>query len=312
MKGAKIVIPGGAGLVGQNLVVQLEKKGYTHLVVIDKHEANLRVLKKLHPYVETILADLSVRGEWEKQFEGASIVIMLQAQIGAPTVESFIRNNIESTKHILKLIRDYAIPYTVHVSSSVVKSVVEDHYAKTKKQQEELVLESGIPCIILRPTLMFGWFDRKHLGWLSRLMKKTPVFAIPGYGRYMRQPLYVGDFCRIIISCLENQRPGEMFNITGLEKLDYVDMIQQIKKTTQAKALILPIPYSVFYTLLKMWAWFDKTPPFTTDQLKALVAHDEFEVIDWPNIFEVKATPFLEAIQETFTDPAYSHIVMEF
>jgi hypothetical protein len=47
---------------------------------------------------------------------------------------------------------------------------------------------------------MFGWFDRKHLGWLSRFMKKVPVFPIPGHGRYMRQPLYGGrDFANIII-----------------------------------------------------------------------------------------------------------------
>ena len=31
---------------------------------------------------------------------------------------------------------------------------------------------------ILRPTLMFGWFDRKHLGWLARFMQKAPVFPI--------------------------------------------------------------------------------------------------------------------------------------
>ena len=27
---------------------------------------------------------------------------------------------------------------------------------------------------------MFGWFDRKHLGWLSRFMSKVPIFPIPG------------------------------------------------------------------------------------------------------------------------------------
>ena len=41
---------------------------------------------------------------------------------------------------------------------------------------------------------MFGWFDRKHLGWLARFMCRVPVFPIPGSGEYLRQPLYVGDF----------------------------------------------------------------------------------------------------------------------
>jgi len=81
--------------------------------------------------------------------------------------------------------------------------------------------------VVLRPTLMFGWFDRKHLGWLSRFMQKVPVFPIPGHGRYMRQPLYAGDFCNIIASCIEKRTTGT-FNITGREKIDYIDIIREI------------------------------------------------------------------------------------
>ncbi|MDQ0587772.1 nucleoside-diphosphate-sugar epimerase [Variovorax paradoxus] len=36
----KIVLPGGAGLVGQNLVARLRAKGYSDIVVIDKHKEN--------------------------------------------------------------------------------------------------------------------------------------------------------------------------------------------------------------------------------------------------------------------------------
>ena len=97
-----------------------------------------------------------------------------------------------------------------------------------------MVLESGIPCPVLRPTLMFGWFDRKHLGWLSRFMKKVPIFPIPGHGRYMRQPLYVGDFCNIIISCIEHRIRDGIYNISGHEKVDYIDMIREIKRATRA------------------------------------------------------------------------------
>jgi nucleoside-diphosphate-sugar epimerase len=312
MQNQKIVLPGGAGLVGQNLVAQLKRKGYTNLVVLDKHRANLDVLRQFHPDIVIEYADLAEHGDWEKHFEGANAVVMLQAQIGDPKLEPFIRNNITSTDNILPLIKRYNIPYTVHISSSVVESVANDHYTNTKKEQEEHVLASGINCVVLRPTLMFGWFDRKHLGWLSRFMQKVPVFPIPGSGRYMRQPLYVGDFCSIIISCLETQISGQVFNITGLEKVDYIDIIRQIKRATQARARIVKIPYPLFYSLLKTWALFDKNPPFTADQLQALVAHDEFEVIDWPAIFKVQATPFSQAIDETFNDPTYSKVVLEF
>jgi nucleoside-diphosphate-sugar epimerase len=159
---------------------------------------------------------------------------------------------------------------------------------------------------------MFGWFDRKHLGWLSRFMKKMPFFPIPGNGKFMRQPLYVGDFCNVIISCIEKKITSGIYNITGHEQIDYIDIIREIKSATMAKTFVVKIPYHLFFVLLWVWGLFDKNPPFTTQQLTALTAKDEFEVIDWPGTFEVPYTSFSDAIHETFTDPKYSKVILEF
>lgn len=308
----KILLPGGAGLVGQNLVVLLKERGYEDLVVLDKNEANLKTLQSLHPDIVAECADLAERGPWERHFERADVVVMLQAQIGALTRDPFYRNNVVTTERILELIQRHSTPYTVHVSSSVVQSVADDHYVATKTEQERLVASSGIKCVVLRPTLMFGWFDRKHLGWLSRFMRRTPVFPIPGNGRYMRQPLYVRDFCNIVRSCIESRISGETYDISGLERIDYIDMIRQIKSATGARCMIVNVPYRVFEMLLRTWAVFDRNPPFTVAQLQALTARDEFDVIPWESIFDVKATPFATAIEETFRHPMYSRVVLEF
>jgi len=311
MKTTRIVLPGGAGLVGQNLVAQLKQQGYRNLVVLDKHHANLAILQQMHPDIIAQYADLAERGDWEQQLAGADVVVMLQAQIGGNDPTQFQRNNVDATRHVLSAMKAHHVNYLVHISSSVVESVANDWYTNTKKDQERLVIESGICHVVLRPTLMFGWFDRKHLGWLSRFMQKVPVFPIPGHGRYMRQPLYAGDFCSIITSCIQKQITGS-FNITGREKIDYIDIIRQIKNAVRARTRIVKIPYWLFHALLSTWAVFDRDPPFTTQQLSALVAHDEFEVIDWPGIFGVTPTPFAKAISETYNDPHYSQVVLDF
>ncbi|WAT30637.1 NAD-dependent epimerase/dehydratase family protein [Pseudomonas sp. GXZC] len=308
----KIILPGGAGLVGQNLVARLKAKGYSNIVVLDKHRKNIEVLKQVQPDITVEYADLAEAGEWQRHFAGADVVVMLQAQIGGLEYQEFVRNNIDATALILDAIKSNNVPNLVHISSSVVESVADDFYTRTKKDQEKMVIESGVSCPILRPTLMFGWFDRKHLGWLSRFMKKVPVFPIPGHGRYMRQPLYVGDFSNIIISCIEHDIHDGIYNISGHEKIDYIDMIRVIKTATQAKTPIVRIPYAFFYALIWTWALFDKNPPFTTQQLAALSARDEFEVIDWPEIFGVPYTSFAEAVDETFNDPTYGKVVLEF
>jgi nucleoside-diphosphate-sugar epimerase len=311
MKSARIVLPGGAGLVGQNLVAQLKQQGYSNLVVLDKHRSNLEILRKMHPDIVAEYADLADHGDWEKHLAGADAVVMLQAQIGGNDFTQFQRNNIDSTRHVLDAMKANGVPYLVHISSSVVESVANDWYTNTKKEQERMAVECGIPNVVLRPTLMFGWFDRKHLGWLSRFMQKVPVFPIPGHGRYMRQPLYAGDFSSIIVSCIEKRITGN-FNISGREQVDYIDIIREIKRAIRSRTPILNIPYWLFHALLSIWAIFDRDPPFTTQQLSALVAHDEFEVIDWPGIFGVTPTPFAKAIDVTYNDPAYSRVVLDF
>ena len=308
----KLIIPGAAGLVGQNLIIALKEKGYTNIVAIDKHPENIKILQQFHPDIEIIEADISMPGEWQKNCKGGDAVIMLQAQIGAKSSAPFIRNNNESTRLMLETAKAESIPYIVHISSSVVESVADDNYTNTKKSQEEMVIKSGIDHCILRPTLMFGWFDRKHLGWLSRFMQKVPVFPIPGNGRFMRQPLFVQDFCNIIVACLEMKPQNEIYNITGREQVDYIDIIRQIKKTVRSKTILLKIPYSLFWLLLKIYAIFDRDPPFTADQLKALVACDEFEVIPWWDIFSVQATPFAQAIEKTYGESKYSKITLAF
>lgn len=311
-KNARIVLAGAAGLVGQNLAVLLRESGYTNLVGIDKHPRNTRVLRDLNPEMKVIEADLSKPGGWEESLSGAQALVMLQAQIGGEVYDAFVANNITSTERVLAACRAQGVDYIVHISSSVLNSRAKDFYTETKKAQEELVVSSGIPNVVLRPTLMFGWFDRKHLGWLSRFMRRTPAFPIPGSGRYARQPLYIRDFCRIIQACLERRPVEAIYDISGLEVVDYIDIIRAIKSAIGSRTPIVRIPYWTFWSLLKLYAVFDRDPPFTTRQLEALVIPETFPIIPWGEIFAVRPTPFREAIRETFADPRFADVVLEF
>lgn len=307
----KIVITGAAGLVGQNLILLLREMGYSHIVALDKHPENLATLAKLNPGITTQLADLSQAGQWIDCFADAQRALVLHAQITGLQSDVFIKNNITATKHVLQAIKQHNIPFTVHISSSVVNSVADDHYTNTKKQQEQMVIDSGIACCILRPTLMFGWFDPKHLGWLSRFMAKTPVFPIPGNGKFLRQPLFSRDFCKVIIAAMQQQPTGEIYDIVGQEEIDYIDMIRKIKSAKKLSTKVVKLPYPIFYALLKLYALFSNKPPFTADQLTALTAGDYFKGCDFATIFNVTPTPLQQAFDSTFSDQRYCDIVIE-
>jgi nucleoside-diphosphate-sugar epimerase len=86
-----IIITGGAGFVGRNLVRILTSKNYI-ITVLDKSEKNLDYLKKYD--IKTLCADLADKGDWSREFEGKDVVINLEAQISSPEYDPFYRNNI--------------------------------------------------------------------------------------------------------------------------------------------------------------------------------------------------------------------------
>lgn len=311
----KIFIPGGTGLVGLNLIARLQKYHPDwQLIVVDKKIEALLIARDLFPAVTFIHEDLCKHdGQyWPKAIKECSACVMLQAEIGNTDSSQFERNNVKSTEVVLAALHNTEITRLVHVSSSVVNSVATDLYTTTKLRQEELVLEARPDAIVLRPTLMFGWFDRKHLGWLARFMQKLPVFPIPGSGRFIRQPLYVGDFCALIERCLERPDLKGSYDITGLEKVSYISLMRQLRQSVHAKTWMIHLPIPVFGFLLQCWALISRQPAFTRSQLKALTAGDEFEVIDWPKIFSVNPTPLADALRITYQDPQYSKLEMPF
>jgi uncharacterized protein YbjT (DUF2867 family) len=201
----------------------------------------------------------------------------------------------------------------VLVSSSVVNSAANDDYTRTKREQERLFRASGLAGCVLRPTLMFGWFDPKHFGWLARFMERMPLFPVPGHGRYMRQPLYERDFCRVIQCCLTERPSGPqaLFDLVGHERIDYIDIIRAIRSAKGLRTPIVKLPVPLFRALLRAYARFSAQPPFTADQLDALMAGDDFRGVDLRQRFGITPTPFVQAISETFGDARYASLVVE-
>lgn len=309
-KNCKIVITGAAGLLGQNLTAELMAQGYENITALDKNAHNLDILHTLHPQVRCVRADLSTHGSWEQELGGAARLFLLQAQITGAEFAPFQKNTLDSTAHVLDAAKIAQIPFTVFVGSSVVNSVADDNYTRSKKAQESMVVDSGIAHCVVRPTLMFGWFDPKHLGWLSRFMAKTPVFPVPGNGEFMRQPLYVLDFCRVLIWCMKNTPAGRVIDIIGQEDVTYIDIIRAIRQARGLNTAIIKLPVPLFRFLMRAYGLVSKNPPFVADQLDALMAGDYFSGEDM-RVFGVKPTPFVQAIQETFTHPVYSKVVLE-
>ena len=71
-------------------------------------------------------------------------------------------------------------------------------YFRGKAILEKEIRASGISHAIVRPTVLFGKEDIL-INNITYLLRRLPVFAIPGSGDYRLQPIYVEDLAEIAV-----------------------------------------------------------------------------------------------------------------
>lgn len=293
----KIVIAGGAGFVGRNLVRVMLQQGFkdNEIVVIDLNQENLEFFNDY--MVKTVSADLSQQGKWEREFENVDYIINLAAQISSSQYEPFHRNNILATKNIIDMAQKKGVEKIIHFSSAAVSSIRMDDYANTKLEGEELVKNSGLAYCILRPSLMYGPTDDKNIGYLINFARKFPFFPIPGSGKWPRQPIYIDDICLLIISLIKDFPKNQTYSINGKETIYFKDMIKAVLEEVDGFHFRLFLPVSVFKFSMIFYQKIIGNEEFTTDQVDSLTAEEVFPDYVWWEDFNIKPTTFQEGVR---------------
>lgn len=294
----KIIIAGGAGFVGRNLLRMMLQNGFKEdrIVVIDFNQENLEYFNDYN--IRTVSADLSQQGEWENEFENSDYLINLAAQISSPHYEPFHRNNVLSTQNLINAAKKNGTKRIIHFSSAAVLSVRNDDYSNTKSEGETLVKDSGLEYCIMQPSLMYGPTDDKNIGYLIDFAKKFPFFPIPGNGKWPRQPIYIDDICLIVIALIQDFPANEIYSINGKETIYFKDMIKIVLDEVNGFHFRLFLPVFVFKFAMMLYQKMIGNEEFTTDQVDSLTAEEVFPEYDWWDEFNITPTTFQEGVRK--------------
>jgi len=297
MKNLKIIIPGGAGFVGRNLVRILTGSiPPKNITVIDKNADHLKMMEQYG--INIVQADLSQPDKWYNLFSEQDVIIHLAAQISSQNEEDFFQNNIRTTENIIEAAQKFSISKIIFFSSAAVLSIRKDPYAETKLQAEKLVKQSGLNYCIIQPSIMYGPTDDKNIGYLINFAKKMPVFPIPGHGRWPRQPIYIDDMCYLILHFLEEFPENNVYSINGRDTIFFRDMVRMVFQELGGIKIMIPFPIPLFKVLMMTYQKISGNTQFTTDQVDSLASCDIFPEYPWWNEFHIKITPFREGIQK--------------
>lgn len=133
---------------------------------------------------------------------------------------------VANTRVLVGAARDAGVRKIVHVSvSNPAEDSPFDYYAG-KARAERAVRESGLAWAIVRPTLIFGTGDIliNNIAWLLR---RFPVFGIPGRGDYNLQPVAAEDVAEIATWAAE-QVDNVTVDAAGPDTIYFGEMVESI------------------------------------------------------------------------------------
>lgn len=247
MRPQKVLITGGAGFLGINLIRYLDAKGY-ELVALDIADFSY---PDMRDRVTVIKGDIRDQQAVERAMDGVELVVHTAAALPLYSDEDIYTTDVEGTRTLLDAAHRLGVKRFVHISSTAVYGIPDHHplyendrlqgvgaYGQAKIQAEMVCLEyraKGLVVPIIRPKSFIG---PERLGVFALLYDwalDKRNFPMIGNGRNRYQLLDVEDLCEAIYRCLT--LPADVVNDTfnigakvfGTMKDDYQAVLDHAK-----------------------------------------------------------------------------------
>ncbi|HAW50108.1 TPA: NAD-dependent dehydratase [bacterium] len=276
-----VLVTGGAGYIGSNLVDRLLEKGYSVCAIDDLSTGNISnledALKK--PNFHFINGSILDEGIIEPLIEKCRLIYHLAAAVGVKHVMDdplkAIFTNVSGTEIVLRLAYKYwrkvllastseiygrcvDIPFDEDNSLRVLGSTKIDRwsYSTSKAIDEHLVFaysKKGLPVVIIRYFNSYGpRIDEKGYGTVvARFIKQAltgdPI-TVHGDGKQTRCFTYIDDTVSGTILAAETKgAEGDVYNIGSNHETSIYDLAKLIKDISGSNSEIIFTSYESYY-----------------------------------------------------------------
>jgi len=259
-----VLVIGGAGFIGSNLVPELVNHGF-NVIVLDafvKYGKCIGIQKNVmnHKNVELIFGDMMDKEIIKKALQKSNSVIHLASLSDIP----FSTNNpkLVTTINCVGLLtlleeckkKDDLEKFILLSSESIYSrestgsTINEAHpidppniYGITKSFQDFLVQsyhnQYGLPSTILRSALVFGdrQQDKAIISFIKKALKNQDI-TIEG-GKQIRDTYHVSNIVHAILLSLKNtESNGEIYNVSGEFQISIENLAKKIIEFTSSKS----------------------------------------------------------------------------
>lgn len=286
-----ILLIGATGFIGSALLAHLSRMLPDVPLRVPSRRAWRHQALSTMPQVQLIQADVHNDETLGRLIENSALVVnlagILHGDVGSPWGKAFERVHVQLPMRILRALDHQAL---IHISALACQPQAVDTapsmYLRSKSQAEKLLLQSGHPVSLVRPSVVFGPGDQ-FLNVFARLGRLTPVVPLAGaHARFA--PVHVQDLGQAIstlvlhrLDRLGSQRPEGLSQL-GLEEAivveafgpDSLNLAALFRFACHAaqgsSPWIIPLPYSLAYLQALMLQALPGPPLMSVDNLHSM------------------------------------------
>jgi uncharacterized protein YbjT (DUF2867 family) len=203
-----------------------------------------------------------------RSLDGAEVVFntyWIRFPRGELTFDRAARN----VKTLIDAARRTGVGRFIHISITNASADSPLPYFSGKGIVEQYLMNSGLSYAILRPAIIFGSQDilLHNITWMLR---RFPLFTIPGNGNYRLQPVFVGDLAELAADTA-NEQYNLAIDAVGPEILTFNELVALLARTVASKARIVHVSPSVELILASIFSRLTGDVTLTRDEIRGLM-----------------------------------------
>lgn len=312
-----ILVTGGAGFVGNNVIEKLVQQGKPVKAMVRPGSADkvkLR-LSKFGDKISVVEGDVRDRKSLPRLMEGVSAIVHTVAISMEKGDATYDEVNYQGTINVVDAAEDAGVQRFVFISQNGADSSIKYRFLQSKGKAQDYVHNSKLDATSLRPSAIFGPQD-EFFNTFARLLRLTPlIFPLVGGGKAEFQPVSVYDVAEATVRSLDDPTTiGKALDLGGPEALTLGEIERRVIKALETSRLLFPAPVWLLRPAVVVMQSVLPGSPVTTSLLEllavpntvpnnALVNHFNMQPIpfDGPHIAYLKNATAGEALRKFFT-----------
>lgn len=178
---------------------------------------------------------------------------------------------VENTKILVDAAVKAGVKRMIHISITNPSADSRLPYFWGKAANEKFVTESGMSYAILRPTVLFGKEDIlvNNIAWL---MRRLPLFGLPGDGSCKLSPVYVDDLAELAAEAVY-KKENYVWDAVGPDEFTFKEMAGLIGSAIGKKRLLIPLPPRLALLAAQFLSLFVNDVMLTSEEVDGLMAN---------------------------------------